>query len=85
MRRSHDPLPSPDRDLTEGAVEPETLSEWFPVFRDFAVVIVALSLLVYEAAFTTPNEIIIASIGAILVYPSAIRFQNRKPTGGKDD
>lgn len=66
-------------------MEPESLSKWFPVFRDFAIVTTALGALVYEVAFTAPNALIIGLIGSILLGPSWVRFSNRRKAGDSSD
>lgn len=68
-------------------VDPEALSEWLPVFRDFGIVTVALFLLVYEAVFTTPNALVIGAAGSLLAAPAAMRIdaRRRKRTEHDDD
>lgn len=66
-------------------MDPETLNQWLPVFRDFGIVTVALFLLIYEAVFTTPNAIVIGAAGSLLAAPAAMRIDARRRKRIEDD
>lgn len=66
-------------------VEPETVSKWFPVYRDFAIVTVGLFMLIYETIFAVPNPLIVAAAGAALTLPVGFRIDARRRNGSDDD
>lgn len=63
-------------------MDPERIAKWFPVFRDFAIVCVALGLLIFETVFRTPNAVAFGLIGSLLMGPAWVRFNNSRK---KDD
>lgn len=67
-------------------MEPETLARWFPVFRDFLIVICAVFMLSYETVVVAhPSEVVIGAAGMLLVSPAAFRLDAWRRNGKSHD
>lgn len=63
-------------------VDPEALSRWVPVVRDFVIVAVASFMLLYETvAVASPNQYVLGAAGMLLVSPAALRIDRRRRNG----